>query len=251
MKISMIKLKSRGYLIGNIPLLSLFVLTLCFLSVCLNILPEAATQLLSELPEKSQSLAVSGISLSVIFVLLFFLSLFDMGIHRFFLRKAQRKGGKVKDLFYYFSPSESLAVLSFFIRYKAMSTLLYAVSFAPFSVCVALLLQLLKGVPSLGVSLVMLCTAVLLFFTGAFFLSEVKASLFLVKYRFINGAYLNFRQLVSASQNEMLKHKKTVFSLKVSFLWWFLSCLLILPSLYVFLYYSQSKAVLAAEIMEE
>lgn len=251
MKISMIKLKSRGYLIGNLPLLSLFLLTLFALCLCLNILPETATQLMSSQPENVRDMGVIAISSGVIFALFCFYCVFDMGLYRFFIRKAQNRGGRVKDLFHYFLPSESINVLSFFIRYKTMTGLLFTFCFAPFYLSFSFLMKLLKGSPSLIVTVVILLTSVLLFLTGLYFWSEVKASLFLVKFYFAKGDYLNFRQLVSSSQKEMRERKKNLKRLKLSFVWWFLSCVFVVPSIYVFLYYRQSKAVLASEIMKE
>lgn len=251
MKNSMIKLKGRGYLIGNLPLLSLLFLSLWAFSVCLNILPEAVTQLLSENPGKMRIASVLGASLGVVIVLFSVTGLSYMGLQRFFLRKAEGKGGRVKDLFFYFSPSESFGAISFLLRYALMKAALYTVCYTPFAVGAAFVFRLAKTSASLSVTVIMLFTVIILFVNGSAFALSVKASLFLVKYYYIRGIYLTFRQLVSSSQKEMKKHRKSLFRLELSFIWWFLSCLLIVPSVYVFLYYGQSKAVFAAEIMGE
>ena len=57
MKNSMVKLKSRGYLIGYLPLLTLLLLTLIVLSVCLNMFPETVSQLLSDYSETARSIS--------------------------------------------------------------------------------------------------------------------------------------------------------------------------------------------------
>lgn len=248
---SMIKLKGRGYLIGNLPLLTLLILSLWVFSLCLNILPEALMQLLSELPEKSRSFAVAVASVAVIFVLLFLFSLFDMGLHRFFLRKAEHRGGKVNDLFYYFSPSRSIGAFTFIIKYTLMKTGLFFLCFLPFFISLNFLFRLIKTSASLSVTAVMLLTVMLLFVNGCIFAFALKSSLFLVKYYYVNGVYLNFRHLISTSQHEMQNHKKSFLKLELSFVGWFFSCLFIFPIVYVLLYNGQSKAVLAAEIMSE
>lgn len=250
MKISMIKLRGRGFLIGNMSVLSLLFLSLWAFSVCINIMPEAVTQLLSENSVKIRSLSVIGVSLGVIAIMLFTFSLSYLGLQRFFLRKAQRKGGRVKDLFFYFLPSESFSAFGFMCRYLLMKLFIYSFCYLPFFSGLLFMLRLLKSSASLSVTVIMLFTVILLFINGSVFSLSAKHSLFLVKYYYISGNYVSFRQLVSNSQREMKKHRKSLLSLELSFVWWFLSCLLVFPLVYVFLYHGQSKAVFAAEIMD-
>ena len=201
--------------------------------------------------EKIRSIAVICISFAVLFISALIYSCFDMGLFRFFLRKAQHKGGKIKDLFCYFSPSESFKLMLFVLRYSAMKFTVLCLSYLPFVLSALFLLKLLKTSSSLSVTIIMGLTVLILFICGAAFMSAVNDSLFLVKFYFANGCFLNFRQLVSSSQNEMKKQRKALVSLKFSFVWWFLSCIFVVPFAFVFLYYRQSKAVLAAEIMKE
>lgn len=248
---SMIRLKGRGYLIGNLSLLSLLFLSLCAFSVCVNILPEAITQLLSEHSVKTRAFAVAGVSLGVIVLMAFIFSISYLGVQRFFLRKAERKGGKVKDIFFYFLPSESFQAFGFVCRYLLMKLFIYTVCYLPFLLGMGFMLRLLKSTASLSITLLMLFTVILLFINGSVFALSVRHSLFLVKYYYINGSCISFGQLVANSQREMKKHRKSLLSLELSFVWWFLSCILVFPLVYVFLYYGQSKAVFAAEIMNE
>lgn len=249
MKNAIIKLRGRGYLIGNLLFLSVLLLILPAFSVCLSILPEVATQLLSDLSEKVQSITVIVLSLLIIVTLFCIFSIFGMGLCRYFLRKAERKGGGLKDIFFYFSPSESFGVLSFFIRYVTMKVLLFAICFLPFFICSIFLGRLIKYSASLGVAFVLIFTDFLFLLLGIVVFSLFNTSLFLVKYYYANGTFLNFRQLVASSQSEMKNKGKSLLKLQLSFAGWFISCLTVIPSVYVILYYSQSKAVLAAEFM--
>ncbi len=249
MKNAIIKLKSRGYLIGNLLVLSLVLLIFSVFSLCLGIIPEIATQLLADVSERVRSIYVIVISFVILLVFFCAFSIVGMGFCRYFLRKAERKGGKVGDLFFYFSPSESFSVLCFFIRYMTLKALLFVLCFLPFTLCGVFLGWLIEKNVSLGVSFVLFFTALILLLLGAAVFSNFKNSLFLVKYYYAKGTYLNFRQLVSSSQSEMKRKGKSLLKLQLSFLGWFLSCLTILPSVYVFMYYQQSMAVLAAEIM--
>lgn len=249
MKNSIIKLKGRGYLIGNLPLLILLFLSLWAFSVCLNFLPEVMSQLLDESHPEIQIFIVSGVSVVIILILTNVLSLSYMGLQRFFIRKAEHKGGKVSDLFYYLRPSKSLGAMVFVFKYTMMKFMINAVCFMPFSVSLLFLIKIIKTSASLNVTVVIFLSCVLLFINGTVFSYSVNSSLFLVKYYYIKGSCFTFRQLVSTSQKEMREHKKMLLKFDLSFVWWFLSCLLIIPSIYVFLYYGQSKAVFASEIM--
>ena len=68
---------------------------------------------------------------------------------------------------------------------------------------------------------------------------------------YAKGEYITFRQLVSSSQSQMKNRRKTLVKLRLSFLLWVIFSLFFFPSAYVFSYYSQSKAVLAAEFMAD
>lgn len=249
MKISMIKLRGRAYLMGNLLLLSLLFFTVLSFSICLNILPETALQLLSSVSENTANIITAIISIVVMILVFCVFSAADMGLRRFFLRKAQRKGGSVKDLFFYFNPRETVRLICFSVKMTFMKAALLTLYFLPFLLSLFLLLSLIRNSASLNVSVVMLLSTLCLFLNGIMFYSKMVSSLFLVKYYFVNGEYLDFRHLISSSQNQMKKHKKTLMKLKISFTGWFLSCIFLLPVGYVFSYFCQSKAVAAAEFM--
>lgn len=248
MKTSLIKLKSKAYLMGNTSMLCLLFFTLVSVCLCLNLLPEIALQTLSDF-EKSTVLI--SVSLSVILLTLMIFSVADMGFTRYFLRKAERSGGSAKDLFFYSAPKKAMKLMAFSLKYNLMKALLFALCFLPFSADVIIFLSLSENLLSLKVSVVMLISAMLFFLSGCRFYGKFSDSLFLVKYYYAKGEYITFRQLVSSSQSQMKNRRKTLVKLRLSFLLWLIFSLFFFPSAYVFSYYSQSKAVLAAEFMAD
>lgn len=248
MKTSMIKLKSKAYLMGNTAMLCLLFFSLVSLYFCLNLLPEIALQTVTFFSEStillSVSIAVIGISFTAF-------SVSDMGFTRYFLRKAERSGGSVKDLFFYFAPEKAIKLLGFSVRFTLMKILLLLLCFMPFSVNLLIFLSLSESSVSLKVSVVMLISSLLFFLSGCVFYLEFADSLFLVKYYYAKGEYLTFRQLVASSQTQMKNCRASLIKLRFSFSLWLIFSLCFFPSAYVFSYYSQSKAVLASEIMAD
>ena len=250
MNISMIKLKGRGFLMGNLTVISLLILSLLSLSLCMNLIPGVVFQWETDLSEKSRSAIVLTLSVCIIAFLFAVISALDMGIDRFFLRKAQKKGASTKDFFFYFKPKEVLGMLSFSLRLFLIKFIMGTVCFLPAVLCGALVSSMISSSASLNVSVVLLIAFLCFILNGMYFYSRFSGTLFLAKYYYIKGEYLNFRQLVSSSQYTMKKELKNLRRLKLSFSGWFLLCLFILPSLYVFSYYRQSSAVIAAEFMK-
>ncbi len=233
---------------GNTSMLCLLFFTLVSVCLCLNLLPEIALQILTYF-EKSTVLILA--SLAVISMMFVIFSVADMGFTRYFIRKAERSGGSAKDLFFYSSPKKVMKLMAFSLKYNLMKALLFLLCFLPFSANVMIFLSLSETVLSLKVSVVMLISALLFFLSGCQFYGKLADSLFLVKYYYAKGEYLTFRQLVSSSQSQMKNRRKLLVKLRLSFLLWMIFSLCFFSSAYVFSYYSQSKAVLAAEFMAD
>lgn len=233
---------------GNTAMLCLLFFSLVSLYFCLNLLPEIAMQTLTFFNESTILLMVSIVVIGISFTAF---SVSDMGFTRYFLRKAERSGGSVKDLLFYFSPKKAVKLLGFSVRFTLMKILLLLLCFMPFSVNLLIFISLSESSVSLKVSVVMLISALMFFLSGCLFYLEFADSLFLVKYYYAKGEYLTFRQLVSASQSQMKSFRKSLVKLRLSFSLWLIFSLCFFPSGYVFSYYSQSKAVLASEIMKD
>lgn len=250
MNISMLKLKGRGYLIGNITVISLlFFSALCF-SLCLNIIPGVIYQAEMKLAENLRNVLVFASSLfAVVFLFAVFSALF-MGIDRFFLRKAQKTGASTADFFHYFRVKEMFGMVDFSFKLTLLKLMMLSICFLPCVICGMFISSMLTSSASLNVSAILLIAFVCLFLNGARFYFHFTGTLFLAKYYYIKGEYLNFRQLVASSQCAMKKHMKTLKKLKLSFTGWFLLCLFIFPAVYVFSYYRQSAAVAASEFMK-
>ncbi len=248
MKTSVIKLKGKACLIGNTSVLCLLFFTLAAVMLCLNFLPEIAVQ---TLPDYHKNTFMIFVSVAVIAFAYALYSVFDMSFTRFFLRKAEKKGGTVKDLFYYSAPSRAVRLILFCVRLGMVKAFLLLICFLPFAANIVIFLNLSEHSVSLKVSAVMLASAIFFFLNGCRFYFMLSDSLFLVRYYYAKDEYLTFRQLVSSSQHQIKNHRKALTRLRLSFTLWLIFSLFFFPAAYVFSYYSQCKAVFVAEIMAD
>ncbi len=173
-----------------------------------------------------------------------------LGADRFFLRRAQKKGGSAKDIFYYFHPLRGADALIFSLKLLLLRSAMFTVAFLPFALSCTLLLTLAKSNVSLLVAAGLLLGCTAFFVSGAVFYKNMSRSFFLAEYYYIDGRFVSFKNLIGGSQEDMKKQIKTLRRLKNSFSGWFLLCVLILPIGYVWSYYKQTLAVAAAAFME-
>lgn len=250
--ISMFRLKGRGFLIGNFSLTALVVLTGAVFVFCLNLLPEVVLQVsVSYLPNVNGDLIVAAVSLLLLAVIFLFCSVVSLGTDRFFLRKAQNRGGGVKDIFYYFHPKKVFSAAAFVLRLFAVKLLLLIFCNTPTFLCLFLLVSIWQTSASVKVSLILLVSILAFAANGMYFYCKISSSLFLSRYYYIEGIFLNFRHIISCSQNTMKDKKKTLSKLRISFWGWFISCLLVFPAVYVFCYYRQTLSVAANDFMNK
>lgn len=173
-----------------------------------------------------------------------------LGADRFFLRRAQKKGGSVKDIFYYFHPLRAADALIFSLKLFFLKSALFAVALLPFALSCALLFILIKSNVSLIVAVGLISGCIAFFASGSVFYKNISRSLFLAEYYYIDGRFVSFKNLIGGSQDDMKKQIKTLRRLKNSFCGWFVLCILILPIGYVWSYYKQTLALAAVSFME-
>lgn len=250
--VSFFRLKGRGYIMGNVFLVSLFTLTSAALLFCLNFLPEVISQLLfSKVSEVQRSLIVAVCCLLLIFSAFLIYSSARYGSDRFFLRKAQNQGASVKDFFCYFHPKRAFSAFFFELRFLTLKLAAALFCLSPAILCFLMLLNLWKSTASVKVSVILLFSFVAFLINGIIFTSKIYSSLFLARYYYIEGKFVSFSHIISSSQSAMKEHKHTLRQLKLSFLGWFFLCLLIFPLGYVYSYYNQTLGVAANEFMNK
>ncbi len=215
----------------------------------LNLIPlvyvSAVKPLLSgQLKEKASALAVSSLVLLTLRLVCLCLS---FGSDRFMLKRAENHTAGAGDIFYYFMPSKLFYLCGFSLRLGAYKLLILTAVTFPFILCGFGCYSLcIRGFSAAVCSIFAVFSVVFLVLgIGAYL--KICDTLFLVRYRYIKGNYLNFRQLVSQSQQDMEGKSSELRCLKGSFAGWFLLSLLIIPLPYVWCYYRQTKACFAAE----
>lgn len=249
-----IRIKGSILISGNVLLLSLTLATAVVLILSANL-----SVLLYELAVREKAQVFFGeygslINLAVSFAFLLFCfgvySQIKLGTDRFFLRRAQKKGGTAGDIFYYFHPLRAVGAVAFCLKMFFVKILLLLFSLIPFALSSVILYLLLKSNVSalVAASLFGGCVAFLL--SGTVFYKNITLSLFLAKYYFIDGRFISFSHLIGSSQEDMKNRTKTLRRLKLSFFGWFALCLFIFPIGYVWSYYNQTMALAGVSFMK-
>lgn len=171
----------------------------------------------------------------------------SFGCDRFMLKRAENHTAGAGDIFYYFMPGKLISLLGFNLRFSAYKFLMLTIVLLPFLLCGYGCYSLCTMGFSAAVCSIFALFTLIFFLLGIITYSDICDSLFLTRYRFIKGDYLNFKQLVSQSQSDMSERVSSLRRLKGSFAGWFLSSVLIVTIPYVWCYYRQTKACFAAE----
>lgn len=230
---------------SKVLFLSFFITVLTVFS--LNLVPLIYTAISNRFLENSSeiySMIASGVLLTLSAIIYSALSL---GCDRFMLKRAENTVAGAGDIFYYFAPLRFLSVCKFTFLLMVYKVIIFVLLSLPSIVCGGVFFLLcVKGFSAAVCSIFAI-------FTGLFFIlslitfSHICDTYFLVKYRYIKGSFINFRQLISASQNSMMLQVRKLRRMKLSFMGWFILCIFIVPIPYVWSYYRQSKACFASE----
>lgn len=249
-----IRLKGRSLLVGAVPLSCLSVSVLIMMTVALSFLPLIYINILQ--PYLSNKLGDVSVYISlissvfIVTIIYLLLSSFKVGCDRYMLKKAQNIHADTRDIFYYFK-LKSFFKLAFFcvkLSFVKLITLLFLN--IPTILCLMLLIYLSSSPSSAAVSFILAVGCITFAINAIVFYSRLSSTLFLVRYYFIMGEYINFRHLLSSSQNAMRGKEKELIKLKRSFVGWLFFCAFIIPIGYVFGYYNQTLAAYASEIIK-
>lgn len=252
---SKLRIKGRILILGNVTLLTLALATavLIILSANFSVLiyeMALAEKVRSDFGEYEKLINLGA---SLLFLLFSFsvYSRIKLGTDRFFLRRAQKKGASAKDIFYYFHPLRAVGAVSFSLKMLFLKAFFLLISLFPFSLSSVMLYLMLKNNVSALVAFSLLCGCMAFLFSGIVFYKNLISSFFLAKYYFIEGKFISFSHLISSSQEDMKKQRKTLRRLKSGFIGWFLLCLLIVPIGYVWSYYNQTMAIAGESFMKD
>lgn len=251
--ISAIRLKGRALLIGSV---FLFILTFAvgsMLIISLSMLPVIYKKALPYVSSYTDEYTVYvNAVLSCLIMLGCVLSFKAMrfGSDRYMLKKAENVHADSRDIFFYFRLSEIIPLFAVNARLMLIRLVLFIFVNIPTGICLSLLYFISEMNSSAAVVSIIAIGTALFLLSGIYFYLRLSSSLFLTKYYYIKGEYINFRHLISASFSAMKGRSNELFLLRVSFFGWFLSCVLLLPAGYVWGYYNQTLAAYANEIMK-
>ena len=227
--------------------MAFFIIVLSALSV--NLIPlvyiSAVKPMLSgTLKEKSVTLILSA---TLLILSLITYSCLSLGADRFMLKRAENTVAGAGDIFYYFAPKRIINMCIFYAGFNMFRLLIFILLAVPFLICTYVFYSLCSNGFSALVCSVLGVFSVLLMLLAIGAFRKINDTFFLVRYRFIKGDYLNFRHLLSRSQQDMSGKVAKLRKLRSSFLGWFMLCLLVIPLPYVWCYYRQTKACFASE----
>lgn len=240
-----IKAREKQAECSAILFLSFFVLLITVL--CLNLIPLVYNSFRAEIGEPLADVFISAVVL-ILSTLIY--SALSMGADRFMLKRAENIVAGAGDIFYYFRPEKLISMCFFHICLGIRKSVILLFLSIPSAVSAVVFLVLSDRGFSAAVCGIFAAFTIVFIIVQLFTFRRISDTCFAARYMFIKGEYLNKRQLLAASQNSTVPHIKKLRQLRCSFSGWFLLCLLILPLPYVWSYYRQSKACLAAEILK-
>ena len=239
-----IRLKGREKQGECSAILTMTFLVMTLMTLTLNLMPMVYSSAVKPMLQESDEGKIITLAISSVLIFLFFvlLSCLSYGADRFMLKRAENTVAGAGDIFYYFSPIRTFSLMLFLVKFSIYKISILALLSGPFVICAVVFVSFCnRGFSALVCGIFALFTLVFLI-SALVAYWKINDTLFLVRYRFIKGDYINFRQLLAQSQLDMTKKLHRLRSLRASFIGWFFLCLLILPLPYVWSYYRQTKA---------
>ena len=176
-------------------------------------------------------------------------SALSMGVDRFMLKRAENISSGAGDIFHYFAPKKFISMCAFNISLSVRKSLLLILMSLPAVICACVFFVLSDNGFSAAVCGVFAAFTLMFIIYEILTYRRIADSFFIARYLFIKGEYINIKQLIAVSQNNMSSEVKQLRRLRLSFAGWFLLCLTVFPLPYVWAYYRQSKACFAAQLI--
>lgn len=245
MKISALKKQSRKIIKGRVKSSTGFLLFLLTGIVLFSLLPFLVDLFLGKKEAAALPLLV------VIFMMgICWFSSFRMGSGTWFLfYNKKRRGAKAA---YWMKPTKSVGCarlyFSLFCR-KILWTLIFLSPGA--TVAAGAIITAMSGGIEFNLFVTFLAGGTALMLTGAVFLYIFLQRYFLVPYLKAVSPSMKNREIIRKSRDYMSDRIKKAAMLKISFLPWIVLSFTIIPSFYVWTYYSQSCALMASRIYTE
>ena len=174
-----------------------------------------------------------------------------LGFKRFFLKKAENLEAEYTDIVHYFKLTEMVRTFAYCFKLFVYKSIFALICIAPSILMIMLYARMTDKNLSLIISAIMLVSSFVFLLNGLFFFAKINNSLFLTDYYFISGEYVSFSHILASSQCVMKNKASELSKMKLSFIGWISLCMFILPIVYVFGYYGQTMAVLAAKYIKE
>ncbi len=243
-----IRLRAREKQAECIAILFLSFFILLLTMICINLLPLVYVSFKNLIEAKPIIDVIISAFVLILCIVVF--GALSMGTDRFMLKRAENVTSGAGDIFYYFAPKKLFSMCVFHLSVTIRKLIILTFLSIPTVICaVAFYILSDKGFSAAVCSIFAVFTLVFLLSQFTTY-RRISDTFFLARYMFIKGEYLNKKQLLSVSQNDMVPHIKRLRHLRLSFFGWFVLCLLIFPLPYVWSYYRQSKSCFAAEIIK-
>ena len=196
------------------------------------------------------SVCESVSALSICFVSFMLYSSVSLGEQAFYGGRMRKKQNSFKRFLFWFKPKKSFKAfktkaLVFFLK------LFWSIVFLlPFFATVTFILAVaFSGGIEVYLLLSLSCGALVLLAVGLIFRFIIIQRYFLSEYLLSENPSLTPLQCITQSKNLLDGHIFRIIKFKLSFLPLFISCALIIPAVFVYPHYKQSRTIVANELM--
>lgn len=173
-----------------------------------------------------------------------------LGEKAYYSGRIIKRKNNFKRLCYWFNPHKSIKALSLKALIFTLKLFWTFILLLPFTVVTSLILAIAF---SGGIELYLLFSlssgALILLITGLVFRFIIIQRYFLAEYIMTENPELRASLCVKRSKNLLDGHMFKVVKFKLSFLPMFLSCVLILPLIFVYPHYKQCRSIIAKDII--
>lgn len=204
------------------------------------------------------TLSVPGISAKTVKLIFFaFLGIvsyitlvpFRYASNIWFYENAKKVRLPVKSLFSFYNVKKSPSALKLVVSVELRKFLCVLVFLTPSFVIAGYIFYALSSGIGIKMLLSLVAGAFLLFVSGAFFAFSFSQRYFLAAYIMYENNSCKVREAIKLSSEIMEKRCFEVAFFKLSFFGWFMLCVFVFPTLYVYPFYKMSNSLKAVSIL--
>ena len=189
------------------------------------------------------------IALTGVFSFLFYSSV-SVGEQAFYGGRMRKKKNCLKRFIFWFNPERSTKAFVLKLLLFALKSMWSIIFLLPFTVTAAFIFAVaFSGGIEVYLLLSLTCGALILLITGLVFRFIFVQRYFLAEFILTEDPSLKPLQCIKRSKNIIDGHLFSVIRFKLSFLPLFISCILIIPSIFVYPHYKQCRTIIAKELM--